>query len=811
MSAKRRHARLSRRSKTANRTITSLQGTRWTGTLQALEPRELLSATDDTETLNIVAAPSAFRAGDISVKSVGWSGQEVGRTLQHSSAGLGANGDGVAATFGPGEYWAFQGERDGVLMGIQFDSFSKVDGDAALLTVGERETFKITADSLIDGFWRAPKSIPFRAFETMRLDALTPSANEDNAVGDATAVDAPQARWRVAGLELLGADEATVGGFADLAPAIVVTPTQRDEYGRETPQRPGFVVTGGDTETFLVDTEYDPAGRPKAVIGVAEGARIQSAVEHRLELQYFDGAQWLYPLIATVRAIDSSALPQLQGPGIQEAAASTSDWGTTWMQLLAPGRRDLGDSTAWDLPRSAFVSVTGLRDISLLKDPVLGGVAIDTTGDKPEADGAQGSGVVFQTLSIDDETPEDPLVISADTRVYSAAGSTGTNFSGQDYLASSNWTTLVQQQSYLQFTLPDFGGTVDTAELVLYRNGGAGTTTQRVEIVSTTPVNIGALTWNNSTGFAFGANSKTFTFSTSETAFTIDVSDFVRAASIRIGDMNGDGVRDIWDQGPYTLARTNLPLFSSTYPLVNAARIGDVNQDGSFNVSDDAPMQAMANGAQAWPSTTNPPLTLRVSTPTAYATNTSAVYHSKESTTPEFRPRLNVTTSTPELAATLFDVQGNNLRLRYDVANSFVDPFTVGIYASPDGVAQGKLLQTVQVTEVNRRGIGVNQDLVVPAAFTDLPEDYYLLAVIDPYRALEDVNRTNNRIAFAGGVFSVGDVVHVQAGTATANDSISIGVSGANVSVTWGAANWSFTSASVAEVHVRPHLGNDTV
>ena len=98
-----------------------------------------------------------------------------------------------------------------------------------------------------------------------------------------------------------------------------------------------------------------------------------------------------------------------------------------------------------------------------------------------------------------------------------------------------------------------------------------------------------------------------------------------------------------------------------------------------------------------------------------------------------------------------------DLQVKYVVVadSGAADPFDIGIYSSADGVTPGTLLMTHSVS-----GTGLDEDehtAIFEANFEDAPFDYYLMAKLDCYDAVDETDEDNNLEEFDGGTFMGAD------------------------------------------------------
>ncbi|MCC7086314.1 MAG: cadherin-like domain-containing protein, partial [Pirellulales bacterium] len=99
-----------------------------------------------------------------------------------------------------------------------------------------------------------------------------------------------------------------------------------------------------------------------------------------------------------------------------------------------------------------------------------------------------------------------------------------------------------------------------------------------------------------------------------------------------------------------------------------------------------------------------------------------------------------------------FTSDGTQLSIGYSVAGDYAPDFTIGLYASPDGVMLGELLQSIPVDTT-----AGTRSLVLTPEFTDLQQDYFLMAAVDGDEQVAETDETNNALLFAGGAFLAAD------------------------------------------------------
>jgi len=198
--------------------------------LEPLEARELLAVAAydaESEPVSIVseAAPADYRVGHFELTSENWTGRRGDYGLRRDGKGLGvdARDGGDPQRFDPGESWSFQFDKPGLLLGIHFDGFTIDDADRAVLVIGDREPIEIEAKRVAGGFWRPSELLKFEAAETLEIRAVAPTEADLEAAADQLATQgdpgvptAPTSRWKVKGLQVLGRDDTTFGGYISL-------------------------------------------------------------------------------------------------------------------------------------------------------------------------------------------------------------------------------------------------------------------------------------------------------------------------------------------------------------------------------------------------------------------------------------------------------------------------------------------------------------------------------------------------------------------------------------------------------------------
>ena len=112
-----------------------------------------------------------------------------------------------------------------------------------------------------------------------------------------------------------------------------------------------------------------------------------------------------------------------------------------------------------------------------------------------------------------------------------------------------------------------------------------------------------------------------------------------------------------------------------------------------------------------------------------------------------------------DLAITELSSDGQDLIVEYAVDNQSAGPFNVGLFASEDGINPDRLLQTERVSDPADYSMGAGHKLTLSPDFSDSPDDYYLIAIIDTANEVREVSESNNDQIYSGGVFVASDGV----------------------------------------------------
>ncbi len=165
------------------------------------------------------------------------------------------------------------------------------------------------------------------------------------------------------------------------------------------------------------------------------------------------------------------------------------------------------------------------------------------------------------------------------------------------------------------------------------------------------------------------------------------------------------------------------------------------------------------------------------------------------------------------------DSQGN-LSVTYTINGEDSQPFSIGVYGSPDGVQLARLLQTYSVDDPTLlTGGGTTHIVTFPASLFRIDSSQYVIAQLDPGDAVQETSKADNISATLSGIFEEADGTLVVLGNATSltNDGISLTqdlISG-NVTVNTTDNNGnplgSNTFAGVRSVIVSTPAGNNTL
>ncbi len=90
-----------------------------------------------------------------------------------------------------------------------------------------------------------------------------------------------------------------------------------------------------------------------------------------------------------------------------------------------------------------------------------------------------------------------------------------------------------------------------------------------------------------------------------------------------------------------------------------------------------------------------------------------------------------------------FSASEHDLLVEYDVAGDDVPSFDVGIYSSTDGTTPETLLMTHAIDDPLDLAAGTH-GVSIDADFTDVPEDYYLVAQLDAGSSVDETDESNN-------------------------------------------------------------------
>ena len=162
-----------------------------------------------------------------------------------------------------------------------------------------------------------------------------------------------------------------------------------------------------------------------------------------------------------------------------------------------------------------------------------------------------------------------------------------------------------------------------------------------------------------------------------------------------------------------------------------------------------------------------------------------------------------------DLALSGFSADGQDFSVSYAVTGEDSPAVDLGIYASVDGTAAETALMTHRITDPANLTIGTHT-LTLPADFTDVAGDYYVVAQLDVAGEVSETDEANNLVLFEGGVFVGSDgVAHVQGMDEADNLELHDGSDNQldvwRNNVSWGVAS------GYSSIHVRAHGGDDAV
>ena len=161
-----------------------------------------------------------------------------------------------------------------------------------------------------------------------------------------------------------------------------------------------------------------------------------------------------------------------------------------------------------------------------------------------------------------------------------------------------------------------------------------------------------------------------------------------------------------------------------------------------------------------------------------------------------------------DLVVTALYADGSDLLVDYEVVGDPATAFDLDITRSRDGVNDDAAIHSARVSDAADLSVG-SHTLSISPDFTDVKEDYWLLARIDAGGEVSETDETNNNATFDVGVFQAVDgVVHVHGNYA--DDDISITQPGV-ITVRLNGVDNDFTAANVTGVHSRTHGGIDDI
>ena len=161
-----------------------------------------------------------------------------------------------------------------------------------------------------------------------------------------------------------------------------------------------------------------------------------------------------------------------------------------------------------------------------------------------------------------------------------------------------------------------------------------------------------------------------------------------------------------------------------------------------------------------------------------------------------------------DLLITQFYSNGTDLLVDYDVVNEAATAFDIDITRAADGVNDDAVVHSARISDAADLAVG-SHTLTIAPNFTDVQEDYWLLARIDAGGEVAETDETNNSATFDGGVFQAADgTIHVH-GTSGLDD-VSVTQPGL-LKVRLNGVESTYTASTVTEVHTRTHEGVDDI
>ena len=161
-----------------------------------------------------------------------------------------------------------------------------------------------------------------------------------------------------------------------------------------------------------------------------------------------------------------------------------------------------------------------------------------------------------------------------------------------------------------------------------------------------------------------------------------------------------------------------------------------------------------------------------------------------------------------DLLITQFYSNGTDLLVDYDVVNEAATAFDIDITRAADGVNDDAVVHSARISDAADLAVG-SHTLTIAPNFTDVQEDYWLLARIDAGGEVAETDETNNSATFDGGVFQAADgTIHVR-GTSGLDD-VSVTQPGL-LKVRLNGVEYTYNASTVTEIHTRTHEGVDDI
>ena len=150
---------------------------------------------------------------------------------------------------------------------------------------------------------------------------------------------------------------------------------------------------------------------------------------------------------------------------------------------------------------------------------------------------------------------------------------------------------------------------------------------------------------------------------------------------------------------------------------------------------------------------------------------------------------------------------GTDITVDYDIVGQAATAFDLDLTRSADGITDDAVLQSIRISDPADLALGAHSVTISPD-FSDIQEDYWLLARIDAGNEIAETDETNNSATFSGVFQTTAGDVHVH-GTAS-DDDVSI-TQPALVKVRLNGVEYTYDASGVTEIHTRTHQGADDI